>query len=699
MALCVGLAPAPPARAQTPAGCEDDQAPTPEAFGPTDISAVTGNGKLSVGLNDDATVTVMKWPSPSFYDQIAYRTTDRAAPRMGAAPNEGSFLGIAWRRAGAAKWNFSWLRTWRSRQVFAGPNGDTVETRFTNRASKLVVTVRDVVAHNQDVLARHVALTRKRNSPVARTRVVAFANFNPVYSKMQNSPTNDWCTDDDDDDGARFSRRIDAVVAERSGTDTSTGDASSVGLALGFSRSSTQHQIGTDVYATGGAGRSAFDDARDGRLRGDRSVTGPADAALSRKVSPNGSVTLYVTAARTGDAALDRLEIAREMSARRLMRAKRRWWRRWYSGLRIPRGPRAVVALAKRALLTARQNTARTGLIVTSIATQAPLGLDWVRDGAYLNRMLDVAGKRGMVERHNLRYANLQATAIDRPPGASSTPAGNWAQNHYSDGVAGGSIPYAIDTTGLGIWTLWDHYARTGDRGYLLAVYEAIQRAAHYLTDDPPLGCRDPATGLQCTANEGDDPAPSRTLVGAQAAWLGLDSAARAATVLDTETSRDNARAWRVRRDELAAAIRATFYDPDCTCYSRDHRVGGTNLWPVGFERYGSKRSKGQAAVNFRALARAMNGERRRGAMESLAALGNAYEWAGETRKQRKLRRALLWIATRPTTDRTGLLGGAWMHFPKARSPIVTMLSQPHAWEQSAFYLAAAKVYGTQRWR
>lgn len=698
LSVCAGFVPAPSAHAQTTADCEDDSATTPESFGPTDVNAVSGNGKLSAGFNADGTLTVLKWPSPSFYDQIRYRTTDRSAPRMGAAPNEGSFLGVAWRRGGARRWTFSWLRTWRNQQRFTSADGDAIMTRYADADSGLVATVRDVVAHDRDVLVRHVDLQRKPGSPAARTRVVAFVNFNPVFSKTQNSPTDDWCTEEDNDDGARFSRNTDAIVAERSGTDASTGEGSSVGLAMGFARPSTQHQVGSDVYATGDEGVSAYDDAEDGRLRGDRVVTGQSDAALSRNVSPDGAVTLLFAAAPSGDAALDKLVAARRRSAGTFIRTKNAWWKRWQEGTRIPDGPAPVVRLAKRALITVRQNTARSGLIVTSIATQAPLGLDWVRDGAYINRMLDSAGKSGVVTRHNVRYAGLQATTVDKPPGASSTPAGNWAQNHYSDGVAGGTIPYAIDTTGLGIWTLWDHFAHTGDRGYLLDVYEAIQRAAHYLTDDPPLGCRDPATGLQCTANEGDNETPTRTLVGAQAAWLGLDAAARAATALNTETSLANAERWRTRRDELAAAIRANFFDQDCRCYSRDYRVGGTNLWPVGFERYDSGRSENQAEMNMRALARAMNDDRRRGGMESLAVLGNAYEWAGE-RKERKLERALRWIATTPTTQGTGLLGGAWMHYPKAGSPIVTMLSQPHAWAQAAYYLAAAKVYGTRRWR
>ena len=67
------------AQAQTAADCYEPNEPTPEKYGPTDISVTTGNQRLSVALNSAGTVTVLKWPSPSFYDQIKYRTTDRSA--------------------------------------------------------------------------------------------------------------------------------------------------------------------------------------------------------------------------------------------------------------------------------------------------------------------------------------------------------------------------------------------------------------------------------------------------------------------------------------------------------------------------------------------------------------------------------------------------------------------------------------------
>src|SRR5687768_6916129 len=67
LVLSLGAA---PARAQTQGPCFDDTEETPEGYGPTDISAVTGNGHTSVALNQEGTVTVFKWPSPSYYDQI-----------------------------------------------------------------------------------------------------------------------------------------------------------------------------------------------------------------------------------------------------------------------------------------------------------------------------------------------------------------------------------------------------------------------------------------------------------------------------------------------------------------------------------------------------------------------------------------------------------------------------------------------------
>lgn len=704
VAAAAVAAPALPANAQT-AACFDESEETPEGYGPTDISAVSGNGGLSVAFNHDATITVLKWPSPSYYDQIKYRTTDRSRRFFGALRNEGAFVGVAWKSGGS--WRFSWLRNWPSRQRFADDDTDEVRTRFRNRKIGLSVALRDVVMANRDVLARHVIVRRTARSRVKAVRVISFANFNPVFSKTPQSPTDDWCSEENNDDGARWLESARVVLHRRSGTDSSTGEASAAALVMGFANRAGSHQVGPDTFAGNQGGTSAYVDARDARLNGRDQATGQADAAIADRLSLRSrkkrSTTVLIASAAGRKKALAALRAARRTSIGPIARAKAAWWRRWLESSPLPRGaPRRVVKLAKRSLMTMRQAIdSERDMIVASIATQAPYGLDWVRDGSFINRALDEAGHPRAVARHDIRYGELQVGAGNPPDGGPPAPSGNWSQNYYADGVVGGPIPYEIDETGLGIWTLWDHYAQTGDRDYLLVadVYEAIQRAAHYLSDEPPIGCIDPTNRLQCLASEGDNEAPSQTLKGAEAVWLGLDSAVRAAQVRGGETAGLNATKWRARRNELGAAIETQFFDEDCTCYTTDYDIGATLLWPVGFLEPGTERSDAQADVNWRHMKRVLDGRTRRGSYETKLLLGNSHAWEGRPTRMARIKKGLEWVARVPTTNGTGLLGEAWMEFPAGSERIATMVSQPHATTHALFYLAALEAYGREPYR
>ena len=97
----------------------------------------------------------------------------------------------------------------------------------------------------------------------------------------------------------------------------------------------------------------------------------------------------------------------------------------------------------------------------------------------------------------------------------------------YSDGVDGAPIPWEIDETGLGAWTLYDHYRYlrgAAAKKYLAAVYPAIARAANFLTI-----CEDPTNGLQCTGQRGRQLHAQPDLHGAGPVVLGLRSAIAAA--------------------------------------------------------------------------------------------------------------------------------------------------------------------------
>lgn len=693
-----------PSLAQNSPSCRDATEETPEQYGPTDISATSGNQKMSVGFNRDGTVTVLKWPSPSYFDQVKYRTRDRSEPRMGALPNEGAFLGLGFKK-GTRKWGFAWLRDWPSSQRFSDDDADEVVTTYRNRRHGLRVVVRDVVVHDRDALMRSVRVVRTARSSVTKARVISFANFNPVFSKAPGDPSEDWCTESGTDDGARYLPRRDMVVHSRSGVDESTGQPSGAALAMGFDGRSSGFEIGTDVYQTGATTTvSAYDDSADAKLSGNEMTAGQTDAAIARDLSlrsrRSATATAYIAAGGSPSEAVSGLREMRDRSAAAMRRAKAAWWKRWLKPTRLPKNaPPVVVKLAKRSLIAARQATDRRGLIVTSIATQPPLGVDWVRNGAYINRMLLVARHPEMVRKHNIRYGRLQA----RAGSSSTTPPGNWAENYYADGEPGGPRTHEIDQTGLGMWTLWDHFTATRDRDYLFhaadsVVYEAIQRGAHYLTDAPPIGCNDPATGLYCVANDETSTQPRMSLVGAQAIWLGLGAAVNAAQELGTETAKTNAEKWRTRRTTLKQAIRQRFLSEECNCYTTDYRIGGTTLWPVRLAPYGSEIADAQADVNWRHIRRAMNGSAAVGGQEARALLGNAYAWSGRAAKMRRVKKALRWVAKATSTRSTRLLGDDWMRYPREDSGIVTMSGQPNVWSHAMFYLAAMKAYGGRRW-
>src|SRR5436305_7921404 len=50
-----------------------------EAYGPTDVSVQAGDGRVTVGENPDGTLTVFKYPNPSFYNQVKYLAVSRDA--------------------------------------------------------------------------------------------------------------------------------------------------------------------------------------------------------------------------------------------------------------------------------------------------------------------------------------------------------------------------------------------------------------------------------------------------------------------------------------------------------------------------------------------------------------------------------------------------------------------------------------------
>jgi hypothetical protein len=269
----------------------------------------------------------------------------------------------------------------------------------------------------------------------------------------------------------------------------------------------------------------------------------------------------------------------------------------------------------------------------------------------------------------------------------------------YFDGVDGAPIPWEIDETGLGIWTLFDHYGYLHGEAaqrYLADVYPAIGRAADFLT-----ACEDLTSGLQCIANEDDNYTPSQSLHGAGPVYLGLESALAAAAARGDSGLRVTL--WKQRLDRLRAAI-AGLYDPAAksykpgnsaaNAYNVDYGDGGWMLWPVHFRPYGDSTMVGEADAVYAAMNKSLAAPR--GQYEAKALLGLSYAWNPFSREHaRQLRQALRYMASALTT-RTGLFGESWKRLANGRP--IPVQDQPHVWEHSLFYLSSLRILGSRRY-
>lgn len=369
-------------------------------YGPTRMNATTGNQGMSVGIAGDGSVTVLRWPRPSFFDQIKHYATDRSRPRMGAAPNEGSFLGVRVTTPDGER--TEWLRDWATEQRYEHEDTDTVVTQHRSDDLGLTVTVRDVVARRDDALLREAMVSRDDDSSVEALRLVGFANVNPVVTKVPRLPVTDWCLEEAQPDTTRYDSVADAVVYRGTGVDDSSGEHRSVAIAVGFDRASDGHHVGADAYAhpasvlgQQGPFRDAYDDASDGPLSGNDRFAAQSTTALAVEVDPDGgTATFLVTAGETAEAATETLVRYRELDPASVRAEKRAWYEDLFGDGPMPDcDDEAVVALAKRALVSLAQAfDPETGAIVASIATQSPYAEDWPRDGAYFNYLLSALG-------------------------------------------------------------------------------------------------------------------------------------------------------------------------------------------------------------------------------------------------------------------------------------------------------------------
>ncbi|MFC1890150.1 hypothetical protein ACFL4G_10375, partial [Thermodesulfobacteriota bacterium] len=182
---------------------EEGLAGIEDLYGPGNVYGISGNSALTAGFASTGELTVLRWPSPSYFDHICYLTPFltnscelRKLPHHGALDNMGSFAGLYVELEGDGG-RMTWFRDadWGHDQRYRTDESNVLVTRSAAPSLGLVVETLNFVPPDRDVLVRRYHITRDPGSPVIGARFVYFENMEPAASKIPYIPVSDWALD------------------------------------------------------------------------------------------------------------------------------------------------------------------------------------------------------------------------------------------------------------------------------------------------------------------------------------------------------------------------------------------------------------------------------------------------------------------------------------------------------------------------
>lgn len=494
-----------------------------DLFGATNVTAQAGNGGLTVGLAPRGEVTVLSWPSTTYFDQLEYETSNaedaREQPFFGAQADQGIFGGL-WVEQEGVDPLFTWLRDedWQIEQRYLDEASGTVLMEYHHPGLALSAQEHTFVDLEQDVLFRRVVIKRQAGSQVTAVRYLLYENMAPTADKpveLADSPIVDPASLDDDNDFAAFwepsAQALIHFAPPQAAKDNSlltelmSGGLWSVGdtwLTLGLPQLEAllEGQLGGGVFlGIGGAEApaafqvgwqsdepcdlpdgwtwtptDAFDDVADGELDGSPLAACHVTGALAWDLDfgapgtdTEGEIDLFVAPGDDTAEVVDALAAARAEGYTDAHARNETLWAERVTGWRMPDGmDEEVLHFSRRALMTLLQGTDRAeAAMAASIAVQPSYHHDRPRDSVLLDLGLDLAGEFDQVSAHHLFLVETQNrevfwTGTDEAPVMTSPP-GAWFTSFYADGRPATTTlnPFEIDQVGLMLWGFWAHGA------------------------------------------------------------------------------------------------------------------------------------------------------------------------------------------------------------------------------------------------
>ena len=163
-------------------------------FGVTNINGVIGNGGLTAAFSEKGEMTVLKWPSPSYYEHLNYKTSSeesaRSLPYMGAFENMGAFAGIYYSTTEYK--GFTWFRdkTWEHLQYYDSEDSNILVTVFINYSLGISVENYSFVLPDKDVLVSRYVFKKSSNSKIKDIKFFYYENLAPCLQKNKFFPLN-----------------------------------------------------------------------------------------------------------------------------------------------------------------------------------------------------------------------------------------------------------------------------------------------------------------------------------------------------------------------------------------------------------------------------------------------------------------------------------------------------------------------------
>lgn len=214
-------------------------------FGTGNVEGVTGNGSMGAGFAPEGELTLLKWPSPSYYDQVSYLTPFllyedtgrlRSSAYNGAAENDGSFAGLYCR---SATWEgCTWFRSremddgrvdsnpcdaWVHELSYYSDSSAVLVATAINKQLGLKVQCFNIALPNDpspfnrnsnrgSVLVRHYKIFKDRASNLEDVRFIYYENLAPCNKKLPSLPIRDVYLDDLNDFAALYHSRERAII-------------------------------------------------------------------------------------------------------------------------------------------------------------------------------------------------------------------------------------------------------------------------------------------------------------------------------------------------------------------------------------------------------------------------------------------------------------------------------------------------------